>query len=117
MGLPFSTKKRLEKFQSLVTHGDIQGFVIDAVVNITSMNVKYKEDARLFSIFLSEIKFKGVHSFTKYCDDLATTMALYAGSSSSWREEVYKNTLFLELAVELAESFSEVKKIHGAKRK
>lgn len=28
IGLPLSTKKRLEKFQSLVTHGDIQGFAL-----------------------------------------------------------------------------------------
>ena len=93
-----------------------QDLVIDAIVNITSLNGEYTENSHLFLTFLKEIKFKGVYDFSSYCHGLAVTMTYCATESSKWRERVYENTLFRELAIELAESLVDVRKIYKDRR-
>lgn|SRR3989338_6677186 len=92
--------------------------VVDAVINISS-GEEFNKDGHLFWIFLENVKFKGVYSFTDYCDKLAVKIAHYAsyGEWRKWREGVYKDEFFRELAMEFAESAFEARNLYKNRKK
>lgn len=89
-----------------------QDAVIDAIVNITSMNDdKYADNTRLFWLFLIEIKLKSPAASTLH-EILSTRLRFYAADGDKWKDKAYQDESVLKLAVEFAESIFEVKKIY-----
>ena len=91
-----------------------QDFVIDAIINITRLTGDLSEDARLFLFFLEKIK--GGGDVVGFCEQMAVSIAAKCTVEvTSWREEVYRQGIVRHLAIELANSFFELKKMRLAK--